>query len=1015
MILTNKRVKRHEFRIRLVYGAQRGALSSLTSTTIMTSEEKKERLTRLRVIRGAQRAIVTKNVSKVNDIVEDEAFTFSSNEQVQQVEVIGRLLEAKLKTLEEIDQEVLSLCNVDEIPQEIEESEKYLEKVISCQKRINDISQQNREPQETNPLAGLIQTLPGAIAPSIPTNQVKAKLPKLVLPKFRGDITTWMGFWDSFKSAVHDNASLSKIDKFNYLRSLLEGAASRAIQGLALSSDNYDSAVEILEQRFGKTQQIISAHMEEILKLQPCLTDRPLSLRFLYDKLSVHVRGLSSLGVSSQEYGSLLIPIIMSKLPNEIRLEIARKSTNEVWKIDELLDTIKGEVEAREASEAVKTQEVNVRKPPNPGSNSSRSIPTANALVTTEGKGFQFRCVYCNGEHYSASCTNVRQTKDRRDILQRNNRCFICLKTGHEAKNCFKTKRCRHCNGNHHQSICARIDKPTEDQRRPNGNDISRETPNEHATVATTATAKSTIKGTVLLQTASCMAINGSNSIPVRMLFDNGSQRSYVSSSVTSRLNLKPVSSENLHINTFGDTNYRKQKCNVVKLCLQTLNREELELYAVNFPVICSLLPSRVNVADYIHLQGLELADNFDNTESIDVLIGSDYYWDFVSGDSIKGDQGPTAVYSKFGWLLSGPLHDHSSTGVVTSNLIISGRCDAMFEEQNDELVESLKKFWETESVGIIPEDQSLPADKRKPDIDFNGHHYEIGLPWKEDLQPSTNGYRLSESRLRSLHFKLKKDPDLLRDYDRIIREQEQTGIVERVPEEETASNVDKGQVYYSPHHAVIRKDRETTKVRIVYDGSAKSSKEELSLNDCLETGDNYIPHIFDMLASFRNNPVGLTADIEKAFLMVSIKEEDRNMLRFLWFDDPSRYTPKIAQFRFKRLLFGIRPSPSILGATIAHHLRLYKQSEPEMAALLKKSLYVDDLLSGAGDDEKALEIYHKSKKIMADGGFNLRKWKSNSQNVMSEISKFEGPQEDSIMHQSIETPTLWVPGKDRG
>ena len=197
---------------------------------------------------------------------------FSSNEQVQQVEVIGRLLETKLKTLEEIDQEVLSLCNDDKIPQEIEESEKYLENVISCQKQINYISQQNGKPQETDPLAELIQTLPGAIAPSIPTNQVKAKLPKLVLPKF---ITTWMGFWDSFKSAVHDNASLTKINKFNHLRPLLEGAATRAIPRLALSSKNYDSVLEILEQRFGKTQQIISAHMEEILKLQPCLTDHP--------------------------------------------------------------------------------------------------------------------------------------------------------------------------------------------------------------------------------------------------------------------------------------------------------------------------------------------------------------------------------------------------------------------------------------------------------------------------------------------------------------------------------------------------------------------------------------------------------------------------------------------------------------------------------------------------------------------------------------------------------------------
>ena len=94
--------------------------------------------------------------------------------------------------------------------------------------------------------------------------------------------------------------------------------------------------------------------------------------------------------------------------------------------------------------------------------------------------------------------------------------------------------------------------KPTEEQRRPNGNDIPRGTPNEHVNVTTTTTAKSTTKGTVLLQTASCMAVNGSNSIPVRVLFDNGSQRSYVSSSVTSRLNLRPVSSKNLHINTFG-------------------------------------------------------------------------------------------------------------------------------------------------------------------------------------------------------------------------------------------------------------------------------------------------------------------------------------------------------------------------------------------------------------------------------------------------------------------------------
>ena len=144
------------------------------------------------------------------------------------------------------------------------------------------------------------------------------------------------------------------------------------------------------------------------------------------------------------------------------------------------------------------------------------------------------------------------------------------------------------------------------------------------------------------------------------------------------------------------------------------------------------------------------------------------------------------------------------------------------------------------------------------------------------------------------------------------------------------------------------------------------------------------------MLASFRSYPVGLTVEIEKAFLMVSIKEEDRNTFRFLWFDSPDWDRPKIAQFRLNSLLFGLWPSPLILGGTIAHHLSLYKQSEPDMQRFSKKSLNVDDLLSGAGDDGKALEIYHKSKRIMGDGGFNLRKWNSNSPNVMSEISRSE-------------------------
>ena len=171
------------------------------------------------------------------------------------------------------------------------------------------------------------QPQPGSLLPQMPLIEAKTKLPKLTSPKFRRDVTKWISFRNSFKSEVHEKGSISAIDKFNYLNSLLEGHASRAIQGLSLTEANYKAAIEILNERFGRKQQIISAHMYELLKLPSCLgTERSTSLRNAYDKISVHVRGLASLGVSSEQYGELLTPVIMAKLPGEVRVRIARET-----------------------------------------------------------------------------------------------------------------------------------------------------------------------------------------------------------------------------------------------------------------------------------------------------------------------------------------------------------------------------------------------------------------------------------------------------------------------------------------------------------------------------------------------------------------------------------------------------------------------------------------------------------------------------------------------------------------
>jgi len=128
-------------------------------------------------------------------------------------------------------------------------------------------------------------------------------------------MTKLPAFWDSFKSTIHTTSDMSAIDKSNYLKESLEEPAAQAIQGLGLLKTNYTAAVEIL---LDKPKNVIIAHMDELLKLPVCINDKSHQLRLVYDKGNAHMCGLESLGIGENQYGSFLIPAIMSKLPDEI-------------------------------------------------------------------------------------------------------------------------------------------------------------------------------------------------------------------------------------------------------------------------------------------------------------------------------------------------------------------------------------------------------------------------------------------------------------------------------------------------------------------------------------------------------------------------------------------------------------------------------------------------------------------------------------------------------------------------
>ena len=286
------------------------------------------------------------------------------------------------------------------------------------------------------------------------------------------------------------------------------------------------------------------------------------------------------------------------------------------------------------------------------------------------------------------------------EILQRDRRCFVCLKSGHQSSSYDKSCPC--CHGNHHQSMC-RQNLKRNDASAPNENSLESQNSTlvshstEDAQPLGITTASSGTKGNVLLQTDSAIARNedGSKSIKVKIFFDSGSQWSNVTDNLKPKLGLKRTSTEMLHLNTFGEQSFQKQKCDVTTLLLEDRTNETVKISVLSFPVICSSLPSQVDVTTYPHLHGLQLADCFDSNDPIDVLIGSDYYWVLVTTEIVCGDFGPTAINSRFGWMLSGPTESVRKSHTTTTNLIISGTNDDLLDHLQDPLVTTLRQFWE--------------------------------------------------------------------------------------------------------------------------------------------------------------------------------------------------------------------------------------------------------------------------------------------------------------------------------
>ena len=162
---------------------------------------------------------------------------------------------------------------------------------------------------------------------------------------------------------------------------------------------------------------------------------------------------------------------------------------------------------------------------------------------------------------------------------------------------------------------------------------------------------------------------------------------------------------------------------------------------------------------------------------------------------------------------------------------------------------------------------------------------------------------------------------------------------------------------FYIPHKPVVRESAETTKLRVVYDVSARTHSGAPSLNECLNPGPPLQNQLWSVLVRARFHPLVIARDIKQVFLQVRIREDDRDALRFYWLKDLNSQTAEA--LRLTRALFGLTCSPFLLGGVVQHLLESCREKYPEIVREIEKSLYVDDLISGGPTRAKAESSQH--------------------------------------------------------
>jgi len=927
---------------------------------VETTEEKEiKRVRRLITRADTKRTIAVKKIRSINSLAQrakdDPSF-------MDELHVAASTLDDLWKQFEAADNDVLD--SLLEINAEIEYSAELPAEVLSIINATTAIAMQGNFNDFKNS-----KGIPGEQKQaSDPPFKSASRLPEIPLPSFNGDFNYWPTFRDRFSALVGDRTDIPKIDKMQHLIGCLQGPAADAIRNIPVSTDNYDLAWSTLLSRFHRPRLVANGLIDKLLNAPMSSQETLSDLNNFVSTFSENIALLNALKI--KDLGSFIVfSMAFRCLPASTRKLFESSTPSEFPSVTELLTFVQSRVAILEIAGDHQKRSNNRPQSTSQSSALVKRVPfkstTTSLVISKPSSSKNDSCPNCRGKHTITDCRKFASlsVEDRNNWARENGVCYTCLSTNHWANKCHSRLRCETCSRKHHTLLHGFSTRRQSDSA-PSSGDAS--------LYAASMPSRTDDSAAVLLGTALVHIRDRCGTWQtVRAIVDSASQISAITVSCSARLGLR-LKNWTAPISGLSGTAVADVR-GMVDCVIQPRFAEEpqLKTKAWVLPAITSNMPRRsldTSVKD--RFANLALADpTFNIASPVDVLLGADLFAQIVDGRKVTvAADLPTAFGSIFGWILIGPV------------LQTAVDCHASLPVSLTVSVENLiEKFWRAEEPAMPPpsftedgrcEEVFVAEYKRLPSGRFS-----VPLPTRTAMSTLTfpGSREHAIKRFENLEKRLSKDPKLQELYSNFMSEYLTLGhmSVAKTP-----------GTYFIPHHAVYRPADGDTKIRVVFDASAKGSRGP-SLNECLLQGPKLQQDIVDVLTRFRVPKRVFTADICKMYRQILVLPEYRTLQHVFWRSSPFE---KLIEYELDTVTYGTNCAPFLaLRVLKAIALNDCTDYDDVRDALLNQT-YVDDVCAGADSTTDVLKLQSDLISILSRAGLELKKWSSNEPDVLNAV-----------------------------